>query len=502
MSNNQWVISDVSRMTGLEPHVLRYWEKELELDIPRNQLGHRYYLDSHVEIFKKVHELKEAGYQLKAIKRVIGKSQLDKLTGDILEDITMEQEADHRREMAAIDENVAASQEAVARQSDVSIGENLHERADRTGKLPGQHSLRQESMKLESLKKQKFEHQTVGSRSMEIKQQKAGVDSHGDKISQDSQLRKMMADYKQKQLRQEAEMHGNKATEAYLDADTKTNAFSGTSTGENDPIAKQNVRRTDSVEVDGKRMETAHTYAANENVQQERAKGKETSNTENVDNTMPTGTMAGKASGEEAGVTTAATDSRTKISAEEIKNSGLESAEARTAGTSTQQVGDSINKMSSSVDSTQKTTSDIMGQETDQEESQTEKNDNPTIQKVITMPNISLVTDESIKKMKESEKKSGEDKVEQFKQILGDIILETMDRHSEEMERRISEKVIKQIDYRLRVQEEMQEEHFKLLDETIRAYQRDCKQGKKHHFFMKRVRTTGQSMQGSGVFVK
>lgn len=71
MGNNRWIISDVSKKTGLEAHVLRYWEKELDLDIPRNELGHRYYLDSHIEIFNKIHNLKEQGYQLKAIKNAI-----------------------------------------------------------------------------------------------------------------------------------------------------------------------------------------------------------------------------------------------------------------------------------------------------------------------------------------------------------------------------------------------------------------------------------------------
>jgi len=71
MEKNRWIISDVAKKTGLEAHVLRYWEKELDLEIPRNELGHRYYLDCHIEIFNKIHNLKEQGYQLKAIKNAI-----------------------------------------------------------------------------------------------------------------------------------------------------------------------------------------------------------------------------------------------------------------------------------------------------------------------------------------------------------------------------------------------------------------------------------------------
>ena len=49
-------------------HVLRYWEEELELTVPRNEMGHRYYTKENIEQFMKIKEWKEQGYQLKAIK--------------------------------------------------------------------------------------------------------------------------------------------------------------------------------------------------------------------------------------------------------------------------------------------------------------------------------------------------------------------------------------------------------------------------------------------------
>ena len=42
--------------------------------IPRNEMGHRYYSDVHIRIFRQVKELKEKGYQLKAIKAALAKS--------------------------------------------------------------------------------------------------------------------------------------------------------------------------------------------------------------------------------------------------------------------------------------------------------------------------------------------------------------------------------------------------------------------------------------------
>ena len=43
MEKVRYMISDASSMVNVESHVLRYWEDELELNIPRNEMGHRYY---------------------------------------------------------------------------------------------------------------------------------------------------------------------------------------------------------------------------------------------------------------------------------------------------------------------------------------------------------------------------------------------------------------------------------------------------------------------------
>ena len=63
-----YLISEASRKLSVEAHVLRYWEEELKLEIPRNELGHRYYTEKQLALFQRIKELKELGYQLKAIK--------------------------------------------------------------------------------------------------------------------------------------------------------------------------------------------------------------------------------------------------------------------------------------------------------------------------------------------------------------------------------------------------------------------------------------------------
>lgn len=74
MAEIHYLISDASKKVDVEAHVLRYWEEELELSIPRNDMGHRYYTDFHIRLFKQVKMLKEKGYQLKAIKSALTKS--------------------------------------------------------------------------------------------------------------------------------------------------------------------------------------------------------------------------------------------------------------------------------------------------------------------------------------------------------------------------------------------------------------------------------------------
>lgn len=71
MDKLRYMISDAASLVNVEAHVLRYWEEELELEIPRNEMGHRYYTKENIQQFLKIKELKEQGYQLKAIRMVI-----------------------------------------------------------------------------------------------------------------------------------------------------------------------------------------------------------------------------------------------------------------------------------------------------------------------------------------------------------------------------------------------------------------------------------------------
>ena len=71
MSETRYMISDMAKKVDVEAHVLRYWEEELDIGVSRTELGHRYYTEEDIRLFRKIKELKERGLQLKAIKVLV-----------------------------------------------------------------------------------------------------------------------------------------------------------------------------------------------------------------------------------------------------------------------------------------------------------------------------------------------------------------------------------------------------------------------------------------------
>lgn len=71
MADVRYMISEASKRVEVEDHVLRYWEEQLELPIGRNEMGHRYYKESDIDLLKTIKHLKEQGFQLKAVKMLL-----------------------------------------------------------------------------------------------------------------------------------------------------------------------------------------------------------------------------------------------------------------------------------------------------------------------------------------------------------------------------------------------------------------------------------------------
>lgn len=112
MEEVRYMISEASKRVGVEDHVLRYWEKELELPIARNEMRNRYYREADITLLQTIKNLKDQGFQLKAIKMLLPNinklesldSQTilrlkDELNGRVIEMLKNEKAPDNEEEL-------------------------------------------------------------------------------------------------------------------------------------------------------------------------------------------------------------------------------------------------------------------------------------------------------------------------------------------------------------------------------------------------------------------
>lgn len=71
MEQTSFSISDVSRMVDVKPGKLRRWEEELEISIPRNEMGHRIYRQDEIDKIQNIKWMQNDGFQIKAIKLLL-----------------------------------------------------------------------------------------------------------------------------------------------------------------------------------------------------------------------------------------------------------------------------------------------------------------------------------------------------------------------------------------------------------------------------------------------
>jgi len=71
MENTEIMISigEMAQRFNTTIQTIRWYEKELDLKLPRNELGQRIFGKAEIELFEKIFFLKEQGLNLKAIKR-------------------------------------------------------------------------------------------------------------------------------------------------------------------------------------------------------------------------------------------------------------------------------------------------------------------------------------------------------------------------------------------------------------------------------------------------
>lgn len=72
-------ISEVSRMTGLKAHVLRYWETEFpQLQPKKNRAGNRIYTLRDIEVVERIqHLLKEEKYTIEGARQALDRERGD-----------------------------------------------------------------------------------------------------------------------------------------------------------------------------------------------------------------------------------------------------------------------------------------------------------------------------------------------------------------------------------------------------------------------------------------
>ena len=82
-------ISEVSQITGVEPHVLRYWEKEFRQIRPRRVRGQRLYSRKHLDIIQRIKQLlHEEGFTIAGAKKRLERD--DGFAGLTIHDIRKE----------------------------------------------------------------------------------------------------------------------------------------------------------------------------------------------------------------------------------------------------------------------------------------------------------------------------------------------------------------------------------------------------------------------------
>jgi len=78
MKERFYYIKEVSKILDIPSHILRYWEKELNLKILRDQKGNRIYTENDVEILKNVKlMIYRDGLKIKGVKRKLREKKLE-----------------------------------------------------------------------------------------------------------------------------------------------------------------------------------------------------------------------------------------------------------------------------------------------------------------------------------------------------------------------------------------------------------------------------------------
>lgn len=78
MKGKFYYINEVSKLIDVPCHILRYWEKELNIKILRDQKGNRIYTEKDIEKLKTIKNLiYNDGLKIKGVKKQMRKRELE-----------------------------------------------------------------------------------------------------------------------------------------------------------------------------------------------------------------------------------------------------------------------------------------------------------------------------------------------------------------------------------------------------------------------------------------
>lgn len=91
MMNNKdtFSISEVAEYTGFKPHVIRFYEKEFDLNIPRAENSRRYFTEKEIQQLKYIQKLQSDGFNNKQIKVILNNEETKNSTPKAMEEVAI-----------------------------------------------------------------------------------------------------------------------------------------------------------------------------------------------------------------------------------------------------------------------------------------------------------------------------------------------------------------------------------------------------------------------------
>ncbi len=88
----RYSITELSKELNITDHALRYYEKEFELKIPRDNRGRRFYPTEAANLFYQIRNMREEGLEIKAIKTILDSEYSSTLPPPVVYDAENEDE--------------------------------------------------------------------------------------------------------------------------------------------------------------------------------------------------------------------------------------------------------------------------------------------------------------------------------------------------------------------------------------------------------------------------